>query len=89
MYTNGSLATTRREAQQDAGLGDQLRWFKSSRSGGNGGACVEVAFAAGTVGVRDSKEVTGGRHTGARLPFAPGAFAAFVADVKGGQYDLA
>lgn len=81
MYTNGNPAS--------AGLTDELGWYKSSRSGGNGGACVEVAHAGGVVGVRDSKEVTGGRHTGPRLPFDRAAWAAFVADVKAGQHDLA
>ncbi|MFF9475847.1 DUF397 domain-containing protein [Streptomyces roseolus] len=32
-------------------------WFKSSYSGGEGGQCVEVAAGAGTVYVRDSKDV--------------------------------
>lgn len=37
----------------------ELRWFKSTRSAGNG-ACVEVAFtAAGGVAVRDSKDPDG------------------------------
>jgi len=30
-------------------------WRKSSRSGGNGGACVEVGHLGGSVLVRDSK----------------------------------
>jgi hypothetical protein len=37
---------------------DDTSWFKSSRSAGNG-ACVEVAFAGGLVGVRDSKDPHG------------------------------
>lgn len=36
-------------------------WKKSSRSGGNGGQCVEVAFVdAQAVAVRDSKHPGGG-----------------------------
>ncbi|MFF3286327.1 DUF397 domain-containing protein [Streptomyces sp. NPDC003023] len=33
-----------------------LTWFKSSRSGPEGGDCVEVAVAQEAVRVRDSKE---------------------------------
>ncbi|MBB5954403.1 hypothetical protein FHS29_000973 [Saccharothrix tamanrassetensis] len=36
-------------------------WFKSSRSAASSDACVEVRFAAGAVGVRDSKNATGPR----------------------------
>ncbi|MEV5443775.1 DUF397 domain-containing protein [Streptomyces sp. NPDC052644] len=35
-----------------------LNWFKSSYSDATGGNCVEVAHAAGTVHVRDSKDAT-------------------------------
>ena len=34
---------------------DELAWFKSSYSGTNGGDCVEVAVAPGTVHIRDTK----------------------------------
>ncbi len=55
------------------------RWFTSSYSD-NGGNCVEVATnLVGVVPVRDSKN-----PGGPVLDFAPGAFAAFVAGVKGG-----
>jgi hypothetical protein len=37
----------------------QLVWRKSSRSGGNGGACVEVATLPDRVFVRDSKDPYG------------------------------
>jgi hypothetical protein len=37
----------------------ELSWRKSSRSGDNGGACVEVAELPDRVMVRDSKNVTG------------------------------
>ncbi|CAM5744249.1 DUF397 domain-containing protein [Streptomyces hirsutus] len=51
-----------------------LAWFKSSYSDGNeGDSCVEIATAPGTVHVRDSKDVEGGR-----LAFAPAAWADFV-----------
>jgi len=53
------------------------QWRKSTRSGGNGGACVEVADnLAGVVAVRDSKD-----QTGPVLAFAPDAWRAFVTQV--------
>ena len=33
----------------------RLAWFKSSYSGNEGGACLEVAEAPGTIHIRDSK----------------------------------
>ncbi|RFU87519.1 DUF397 domain-containing protein [Streptomyces triticagri] len=36
-----------------------LTWFKSSYSGAEGGECVEVAAAQGTVCVRDTKMLSG------------------------------
>lgn len=38
---------------------DNFIWRKSSRSGSNGGACVELADARGRVAVRDSKDPGG------------------------------
>ncbi|PTM99117.1 DUF397 domain-containing protein [Streptomyces sp. VMFN-G11Ma] len=35
----------------------QLVWHKSSYSGNEGGECVEAAFAADSVHIRDSKDV--------------------------------
>jgi hypothetical protein len=58
-------------------------WFKSSYSGANNGDCVEVAFAPGRVGVRDSKQ----RGTGPVHVFAAAEWAAFVAGVRTGQFD--
>jgi hypothetical protein len=59
------------------------RWRKSSRSGGNGGDCVEVTGdLPGGVAVRDSKD-----RTGPILVFAPAEWAAFVAGVKEGDFD--
>ncbi|MER7419792.1 DUF397 domain-containing protein [Micromonospora peucetia] len=53
------------------------RWRKSTKSGGNGGDCVEVADnLPGVVGVRDSKD-----PSGPALAFAPAAWRAFVAQV--------
>ncbi|MEU5550223.1 DUF397 domain-containing protein [Micromonospora sp. NPDC047793] len=53
------------------------RWHKSSKSGNNGGSCVEVADnLPGTVLVRDTKDRDGGT-----LAFAPTAWQAFVAQL--------
>lgn len=50
------------------------RWRKSTRSGNNGGDCVEVADdLEGVVGVRDSKD-----RSGPVLVFRPGAWRSFV-----------
>jgi hypothetical protein len=49
-------------------------WRKSSRSGTQGGNCVEVAGnLAGVVAVRDSKD-----PTGPVLTFSPAAWRAFI-----------
>ncbi|MFG1841880.1 DUF397 domain-containing protein [Micromonospora sp. NPDC049175] len=53
-------------------------WRKSTRSGGSGGNCVEVADnLPGVVGVRDSKD-----PTGPALAFAPATWAAFVGGIR-------
>jgi hypothetical protein len=52
------------------------RWRKSTRSGGNGGDCVEVADnLPGIVAVRDSKD-----PAGTTLTFTPTAWTAFIRD---------
>ncbi|MBB5828813.1 DUF397 domain-containing protein [Micromonospora carbonacea] len=54
------------------------RWRTSTRSGTNGGDCVEVADnLAGIVGIRDSKD-----PGGPALTVPPTAWSAFVAGVK-------
>jgi hypothetical protein len=54
------------------------RWFKSSRSGGNGGDCVEVATnLPGIVAVRDSKD-----PNGPALVLTPEIWADFITQVK-------
>jgi hypothetical protein len=59
-------------------------WHKSTRSGGNGGDCVEVAVnLPGLVAVRDSKD----RASGA-LIFTPAQWVAFVEGVRRGEFDL-
>ncbi|MGW2841152.1 DUF397 domain-containing protein [Streptomyces sp. NPDC001493] len=57
----------------------ELRWFKSSHSGAEGGQCLEVATSPGTVHVRDSKQ-----HTGPTLTLTPDVWAAFVAEAARG-----
>ncbi|MEU4779379.1 DUF397 domain-containing protein [Micromonospora sp. NPDC023633] len=55
-------------------------WRKSTRSGDNGGDCVEVATnLPGIVAVRDSKD-----DTGPALAFNPDGWQIFVNEVKGG-----
>jgi hypothetical protein len=58
-------------------------WRKSSRSGGNGGDCVEVADnLPGIVAVRDSKD-----PHGPVLTFTPDAWQTFVGEAKSGTFD--
>jgi hypothetical protein len=58
----------------------RAEWHKSSRSGGNGGQCVEVALNLPTVvAVRDSKNPQGGT-----LVFSRAEWAAFIDAVKDG-----
>jgi hypothetical protein len=53
------------------------QWRKSSRSGGNGGACVEVGQLVGSVLVRDSNAVDS-----PELPFSHAAWTAFLAMLR-------
>ncbi|MEW2547964.1 DUF397 domain-containing protein [Streptomyces sp. NPDC047002] len=59
--------------ERTAGSGDGLVWFKSSHSGNDNPDCVEVADAAETVLVRDSKDAAG-----PRLGFPRAAWTRFV-----------
>ncbi|GAA0913692.1 DUF397 domain-containing protein [Nonomuraea longicatena] len=57
-------------------------WKKSSRSGSNGGQCVEVATnLPGIVAVRDSKN-----PGGPALIFTPGEWSAFIGGVMDGEF---
>ena len=57
-------------------------WHKSTRSGGNGGDCVEVAGnLPGIVALRDSKD-----PDGAALVFGRAEWAAFLAGVRDGRF---
>ncbi len=57
-------------------------WRKASRSGGNGGACVEVRRYEGTVQVRDSKD-----PDGPVLTFPAAEWHAFVDALTNGEFD--
>jgi Domain of unknown function (DUF397) len=57
-------------------------WRKSSRSGDNGGQCVEVAFLDTVVGLRDSKD-----RSGPVLVFNPHVWSAFIAGAVDGPVD--
>ena len=54
-----------------------IAWQKSSYSGSNGGACVEVGTPGPAVAIRDSKH-----PNGPLLAFAPGTWQAFTEKVK-------
>jgi hypothetical protein len=59
-------------------------WRKSTRSGDNGGDCVEVADnLPGVVAVRDSKD-----PTGPVLTFTCEEWQAFLASAKDGEFDI-
>lgn len=60
-------------------------WFKSSYSSETGGNCVEVAnlTSTGQIGIRDSKD-----PEGPTLLLVPEQFAAFIAEVRAGRYDI-
>ncbi|RAY11756.1 DUF397 domain-containing protein [Actinomadura craniellae] len=45
------------------------QWRKSSRSGSNGGDCVEVAALPGGIAVRDSRDPSGPALTFSRTAF--------------------
>ncbi len=63
---------------------DDLRWRKASFSGGNGGACVEVADHDGMVLVRDTKD----HGHGPIQRFTRAEWHAFAAGVRNGEFDL-
>ena len=59
-------------------------WRKAVRSNGANTGCVEIAAnLPGVTAVRDSKRPEAGAHVVDRP-----AFAAFLADVKAGRYDI-
>ena len=62
-----------------------LSWRKSTYSGSNGGACVEVAADApeAVVAVRDSKD-----PQGPVLTFSRAAWQSFTSRLKAGEFHL-
>lgn len=56
-------------------------WRKSTRSGANGGQCVEVALLETAVGLRDSKD----RGSGPVLVCTPQEWEAFIAGARDGE----
>jgi hypothetical protein len=61
---------------------EELRWFTSSFSGGNGDTCVEVAFLPDGVAVRDTKDRALTPH---RYPTT--CWAEFLAAVRAREFD--
>lgn len=58
-------------------------WRKSTKSGGNGGQCVEVRHFDGNIQVRDSKD-----PAGPVLTFTAGEWDAFVGGARDGEFDV-
>jgi hypothetical protein len=58
----------------------QAAWRTSSRSGNTGGDCVQVAYTANVVAVRDSKD-----RSGPVLAFDSHAWASFLGDLRAGE----
>jgi hypothetical protein len=59
-----------------------IQWRKSTLSTTNG--CVEVAFVGDRIAVRDSKQ----QGRGPVLEFTATEWTAFLAGVRGGEFDL-
>ncbi|MFF7902106.1 DUF397 domain-containing protein [Streptomyces sp. NPDC088817] len=59
----------------------EVRWFKSSYSGGSGTECIEAAFVPFGVLVRDSK-----RPEHPHLTVSPGAWTDFVAGARHSRF---
>jgi hypothetical protein len=63
-------------------MNDNLMWFKSTFSSGNG-QCVECAHLSdGGMAVRDTK-----KRSGADLRFTADEWKAFLAGVRSGEFD--
>ncbi|MEU8121083.1 DUF397 domain-containing protein [Spirillospora sp. NPDC049024] len=64
-------------------MNTQTTWRKSSYSGGEGGQCVELAAVDGSVGIRDSRNVSG-----PALMVGRDALKGLVGRIKAGDLDL-
>ncbi|MFE2988338.1 DUF397 domain-containing protein [Streptomyces sp. NPDC059262] len=64
-------------------MNTELAWFKSSYSGGDGEACVEIAITPFAIHVRDSKEAATG--TEPSLTFTSAPWAIFIDDIAAGE----
>jgi hypothetical protein len=58
-------------------------WRRASRSGANGGECVELNGCRCGIAVRDSKD-----PEGPKLAMSAAVWRGFTRDVKAGRYDL-
>jgi hypothetical protein len=78
-----SSESLRQEPKEGVGIVDLSGavWRKSTLSNVNG--CVEVAFVAGQIAVRDSKD-----RQGPVLVFTAPEWAAFLGGVRNGEFDL-
>lgn len=63
----------------DSGRAD-IKWHKSTASGGGGGNCVEVAAVDGSVLVRNSRD-----PVGSALSFSCRQWAAFLEGMRNGE----
>jgi hypothetical protein len=61
----------------------KAQWFKSSKSGTNGGSCVEVRMLDGKVQIRDSKD-----RTGPILTFTPAEWDAFLDGARKDEFEI-
>ncbi|MFE7779244.1 DUF397 domain-containing protein [Streptomyces sp. NPDC057445] len=73
---------THRNHQSSTDVAPESAWFKSSYSSDGTGNCVEAAYLAPGVGIRDSKD-----KKSPALVFPKSSWAAFVAGVRSGEFD--
>jgi Domain of unknown function (DUF397) len=59
-----------------------VRWRKSTVSGDGG--CLQVTYAEGMIGLRDSKD----GNSGPILAFSEREWSAFLAGARSGEFDL-